>query len=91
MSLASLVITLLEQSVERLKEDLKPIEQTVLDSKQGIYITHDSKSEIVVYTSLMFKAYIPKKYDGWKVKVIEWVPGEELQLDLDMSINLEDE
>jgi hypothetical protein len=90
MSFASVVITLLEQSVEKLKHDLKPIEQNVLDAKEGIYITHDGESQIVVYTSRTFKAYIPKKYDGWKVKIVDWVPGEEIQFDLDFNINLED-
>jgi hypothetical protein len=81
---------MLEKAIDKLKLDLKPLEHQLKSSKQGMYITHDGKSTIVIYTSLSFKAYIPKKYDGWDVKVIEWDPKDDLQLDMDFPVNIED-
>jgi len=89
MTLTAQTIALLEESILKLKKDLKPIEQALLNAKEGLYITHDSKSSIVVYISAKFKAYIPKRYDGWDVKTMEWKPDDELQLELDYGINLE--
>lgn len=88
-SLSAQVIALLEESIEKLKVDLKPLEHVLLNAKEGMYITHDNSSCILVYVAAAFKAYIPKKYDGWSVKTIEWKPGEDLQLDMDFGINLE--
>lgn len=88
-SLSAQIISLLEKSIEQLKKDLKPLEQNMLNSKEGLFITHDSASCIIVYVALAFKAYIPKKYDGWDVKIVEWKPGDEIQLDIDFGINLE--
>lgn len=88
-SITAQIISLLEQSIQKMKNDLKPLEQSLLNAKEGMYITHDNLSCIVVYVAPAFKAYIPKRYDGWDVKTIDWNPHNELQLDMDFGINLE--
>jgi len=76
---------LLDRSVENLKIDLEPIEQRMIDAQQGMFISHDSASKIIVYVGPLFKAYVPKIYDSWKVDIIEW-NGQELELDIDTAI-----
>ena len=84
----SLILNMIHDTIEKLRIDLKPIENQLKQNQEGMFITHDGDC-IVVYTGLRFKAYIPKKYDGWDVRVIEWKPGDELQISLDAVINLE--
>ena len=82
-----LVSNMIEESIERLKNDLKPLEFQMKDLKEGMYITHNN-DKIAVYASLRFKAYIPKKYDGWDVLFVEWDGQSEIQLDLDFEIDI---
>jgi hypothetical protein len=82
-----LIANMLEDSIERLRDDLRPLEQQMKDVKEGMYITHDGE-RIVVYTSIRFKAYIPKKYDNWEVVFVEWDGQEEIHLDLDLQIDV---
>lgn len=79
---------MLEDSVENLRIDLKPIEHLLIQNKECMIITHDSDKCIRVCCSLQFKAYIPKKYDGWEVIFQELMPDTDPQLDLDLTIDL---
>lgn len=87
MQFEGLISSMLETSIEKLKTDLKPIEQQMLSTKEGMFISYekDPIPRIVVYASRRFKAYIPKKYDGWDIHYIEW-DGSEPDLDLDLVI-----
>lgn len=55
-----------------------------MQQDEGMYITHDGKSTIRVITSMKFKAYIPKRYQGLKVEFVEWT-GQELDNEEDIT------
>lgn len=82
----STIANLLAQSVEKLRTALKVLEPEMKHYREGMYITHNSKDTISVYTSNRFRAYIPKRFDTWSVKVVEWDGKSELQLDIDEDI-----
>ena len=81
----SVILAILEEEVENLFNDLDVLRPRLEEEKAGVFITHNGE-DIVVYGPLKFKAYIPKKYNGWKVLFVE-SNGDELQLDLDISIS----
>ena len=70
-----------------LMNDLKPIEQQLIQNKEALFITHDSEKCIHVHCSMRFKAYIPKKYDGWEVVFHEIKPSGDPELDLDLYVS----
>lgn len=82
-----LTLNALEASVHRLKADLSPLEPQMKYDKKGMFITYDEQmpQKLVVYADKSYRAYIPKRYDGWDVDFIEW-DGQEIQLDLDLTI-----
>jgi len=84
------IVEMLEDSIERLQKDLLPLEQQMLVADDGIFITYDDGDNnnpfIIVYSPDKYRAYIPKKYDGWAVKFIEW-NGEDIQLSYDQTIS----
>ena len=51
-----------------------------------MYITHDGESKIIVHGTISNKAYVPKKYDGWEVRFVEW--DEKQSLDIDEQLDL---
>ena len=71
---------LIDASVDGLMADLQILEPQMLLNKEGMYITHDSVSTISVYAASHYRAYIPKKYDGWDVEFIQW-NGDEFRVD----------
>ena len=79
------IVAMLEESVEKLRADLSMLEYQMKQNKDGMYITHDNYGTLVVYSSMTDKAYVPKTYDDWPVRFIEW-NGEELELDIDEPI-----
>lgn len=81
------VMNMLEESIERLYEELSPLKQQMQEAKEGMFITHD-EDKIIVYTSLRFKAYVPKKYDGWNASFFEWDKTSEIQFLLDLPIDM---
>lgn len=83
----ALIVTLLEKSVHRLKDELLMLENRMLENNDGMYITHDGYDTIVVYASITYKAYIPKRYDDWDVKFIEW-DGGDIHLDINQQVQL---
>lgn len=82
----ALIIHMLEDSIQRLKDDLKPLESTLKTNKEGMYITHNGKDSIIVYSSLKYKAYVPSKYDSWLIRFIPWNGTDEIKLDLNEEI-----
>lgn len=72
MDLSSILTSLLDTSVQRLKEDLKKIENTWVAAPRHLHITHDRHQTILVYGSIEYKAYVPKRYLAWDVAFTEW-------------------
>lgn len=79
-----LTLIALENAVANLQQDLKPLEQQMRASKEGMFITHNN-ADILVYARSSYKAYIPKKYDGFTVKFVV-CNGEDLHLHVNSSI-----
>jgi hypothetical protein len=82
----AVIIHMLESSIERLKIDLQPLEYMLKQNKEGMYITHNGKDSIIIYANVKYKAYIPKKYDSWKVNFKNWNGTDEFELDLEEEI-----
>lgn len=76
---------MLEDSAEELKKDLHVLEAQMKYEKSGMLITHNCEDSLIIYAAARYKAYIPKRYDNWPVKFIDW-NGEEIQLDMDLKI-----
>lgn len=84
----ALIIHMIEASIERLRNDLKPLENVLKSNKDGMYITHNGKDSINVHAHVKYKAYVPKKYDSWAVNFIHWNGVDDLKLDLDEEMYL---
>ena len=84
-SLSTLIMNILEEHVEQLRDDLKILEHQMQQSKDGMYITHNGEDALIVYASIRYKAYVPKRYQDLDVQFIEW-DGGDLPLDIDVQI-----
>ena len=81
----ALKIGILEDDIELLVKELEPLKAMMAYDKMGMYITHDGEN-IVVLAPLKYKAYIPKKYNGWQIVFVEDMGND--QLDLDIKIHV---
>ena len=72
----ALIMNMLNNACQELASELVVL-KSQMHQNEGMYITHDSKSTIRVITTLKFKAYIPKKYQGLNVQFEEWT-GQEI-------------
>jgi len=72
------IIQFLEAACDELREELHKIDRKII-------VTHDGKEAIEVHSSLQYKAYVPKSYDGWTVRWAEL--GVELTIDLDEELS----
>lgn len=66
------ILQMLDDSVIKLTEELRIIEPQINLNQDRMFITHDDHQFILVFAPIKYKAYIPKKYDCWKVKFVEW-------------------
>lgn len=80
-----MILKELEESVRRLFIELQVLNQEMLYHKEGMYIAHDGIETLLVYADKKYKAYIPKRFDDWDVRFIEW-DGGEIDLDIDEEI-----
>lgn len=71
---------MLRHSIERLKEDLGLLAPLLKENEESIFFLSRG-SDIIVYAPLRYKAYIPKRYDGWDVVFVEWLEDTEIDLD----------
>jgi hypothetical protein len=85
-SVHSLIRNMLEDAAEQLAEELKPLRHQMALIGDGMFITHNGSDSLVVYTTLFFKAYIPKRYMEWPVVYVEW-KGDETEIDIDIPID----
>ena len=84
--LMSIVANELQQSAEKLRDELSILNLGHQVRNTGMYITHDGESKIIVHGTISNKAYVPKKYDGWEVRFVEW--DEKQSLDIDEQLDL---
>ena len=79
-------ITLLALSLatEKLVKDLRPLQQQLVANNENLLVTDDGE-QLLVFAPAKYRAYVPKRYDGFDVAFIDW-NGEDLQLDLDGMI-----
>ena len=79
--LEALRLGLLENDIESLRKDLAPLLPMLAYDKQGMFIGHNG-NDIMVFAALKYKAYIPKKYNGWDVIFVD-SDGKDIEYDLD--------
>ena len=85
----AVIIQMLEDSAEHLRRDLSMLEHQMVQNRQGMLIAYDADEPcLVVYAAAKYKAYVPKRYNGWDVRFSVW-DGKELELDLDISISMD--
>lgn len=83
------IVKMLEDSVDQLAADLSILKHQMAQNKEGMFISYDADEPcLLVYAPAKYKAYIPKRYNGWDVEFKEW-NGETLELDLDFSISMD--
>lgn len=85
-SLKSLIVRMLEISIDNLKNDLLPLQNTLKSNKEGMFITHNGLDTILVYADNKYRAYIPKKYESWEIHFIHWNGIDDIKLDIDEEI-----
>lgn len=87
-----LITGMLDTAVERLRNDLDVLKNHSSHlGRVGLYITHDDEGVIEVYGDINYKAYVPKKYDGWEVQFWEWNGTDDITIDLDDDLSVWDD
>lgn len=76
-------IAVLTTAALALQDQLAILKQSLLDNKEGIYISHNGEDTIKVYGAIKYKAYIPKIFRGHPVKYTVWNSNSDLVLDAD--------
>lgn len=61
------VLQALEEAVHDLFDDLEPIRQQIVFKNQSMAIGHNAQDTIFVFIPSEYKAYVPKKYNGFQV------------------------
>jgi hypothetical protein len=69
---------------EKLLKDLQPLHQQLVSNKESLLVSDDG-DQLLVFAPAKYKAYVPKRYDGFDVAFIDW-NGDDLQLDLNGMI-----
>ncbi len=84
----ALKISMLEDDLELLEKELAVIKNDAQFYKKHLSFSHDGES-LCVFGDLKYKAYIPKKFNSWPVKFIEWDGETDItpQIDLDLQIS----
>ena len=79
-----LTLVALASATEKLIKDLTPLNQQLVSNKESLLVTDDGE-QLLVFAPAKYRAYVPKKYEGFDVAFIDW-NGEDLQLDLNGMI-----
>jgi hypothetical protein len=74
----------LASATEKLIKDLVPLNQQLISNNESLLVSDDGE-RLLVFAPEKYRAYVPKKYEGFEVVFIDW-NGEDLQLDLDGKI-----
>jgi hypothetical protein len=75
----------IHEAVEKLLNELIVLEQKF--GKQTVFASDNGKDIITVYAPDFYKAYLPKKYEGFEVILQKW-QGLDTPLSVDFEINL---
>lgn len=86
-SVHTLIKNMLDEAAEKLADELKVLQPQMAATGDGMFIAHNGIDSLIVYTSLAFKAYIPKRYNEWPVTFVEW-KGDETEIDIDIPIDV---
>ena len=81
------VIEALEESVEKLNKDLHIMRNLLMLEGKTMITAHDNV-RILVFAPSTYKAYVPKKYDGFTVEFSDWY-GTIEPIDMNTLIKLE--
>lgn len=84
----ALRLSILERDLELLEKELAVIKHDAQFYKKHLSFSHDG-DVLIVFGDLKYKAYVPKKFNSWTVKFIEWDGETDItpQIDLDLQIH----
>lgn len=94
MSIQAAINDILNKLVKKLEKAMMPLHSQLVSNGHSLYITHNS-SDLVVYTHDQYRAYIPSKFEGIDVLILDIAAltpvagndgGVPVQVDLDLDV-----